>query len=593
VKKLLPKAMKRKRLFITYSMLALILLALIGRLLYLMTFDSKKLKDIASSQWTSYLKIDAKRGNILDRNSHELAISADVYRVDLDLTSLRQTLSENKISIDTFASELSEILKLKSEDIKTAMNTTLKNGLPASWAPLKRQVEKADADKLKALKIFGIIVSPDTKRFYPQHDFLSNVIGNINAQGNGNSGVEEFYNKELAGEAGAITFEKDSKSNQLFYGDSRYTVPIEGKSIQLTIDEVIQRYTEKAAEKALMDNKAKAVSIVVTNPKNGEILAMVNKPDYDLSNPQAGAKTSEELNMLWKNRSVENIFEPGSIFKVITAAAAMENRTSKENDTFVCNGYLNVSDRIIKCWDPKGHGTENFIDILKNSCNVGFMEVGQKLGKDKLVTFAKKLGFGKKTGIDLPREEAGIVKNVKNMNDVDLATMSFGQGVSVTQVQYMAAFNSIANGGAWIKPHIMRNLVHYNENGAVVIDKKFDDFQKKQVLDTTLTNTLRGYMEKVVSEGVGSNAYIKDLPIGGKTGTAQKVNDKGVYEDKKYMSSFAGLAPVTDPKITLIITIDEPDPSNYYAGQVAAPVAKDLFSEIFNYIAINPDVLAN
>lgn len=585
--------MKRKRLFITYSMLALILLALIGRLLYLMTFDSKKLKDIASAQWTSYLKIDAKRGNILDRNSHELAISADVYRVDLDLTSLRQTLSENKISIDTFASELSEILKLKSEDIKSAMNTTLKNGLPASWAPLKRQVEKADSDKLKALKIFGIIVSPDTKRFYPQHDFLSNVIGNINAQGNGNSGVEEFYNKELAGEAGAITFEKDSKSNQLFYGDSRYTVPIEGKSIQLTIDEVIQRYTEKAAEKALMDNKAKAVSIVVTNPKNGEILAMVNKPDYDLSNPQAGAKTSEELNMLWKNRSVENIFEPGSIFKVITAAAAMENRTSKENDTFVCNGYLNVSDRIIKCWDPRGHGTENFIDILKNSCNVGFMEVGQKLGKDKLVTFAKKLGFGEKTGIDLPREEAGIVKNVKNMNDVDLATMSFGQGVSVTQVQYMAAFNSIANGGVWIKPHIMRNLVHYNENGAVVIDKKFDDFQKKQVLDTSLTNTLRGYMEKVVSEGVGSNAYIKDLPIGGKTGTAQKVNDKGVYEDKKYMSSFAGLAPVTDPKITLIITIDEPDPSNYYAGQVAAPVAKDLFSEIFNYIAINPDVLAN
>lgn len=593
VKKLLSKAMKKNRLIITYSILALVFLGLTGRLLYLMTFDSKKLKTIATSQWTSYLKIEAKRGNILDRNSHELAVSADVYRIDLDLTSLRQTLKDNKISADIFASELAAILKLNTEDIKSALNQTLNNGLPASWAPLKRQVEKSDADKVKALKIFGIIVSQDSKRFYPQHDFLSHVIGHIDSQGNGNSGVEQSYNKELTGEVGYITFEKDSKSNQLFYADSRYTVPKEGKSIQLTIDEVIQRYAEKAADKALSDNKAKGVSIIVTNPKNGEILAMVNKPDYDLSNLQLNAKTSEELNMIWKNSSVENVFEPGSIFKVITAAAAMENGTSKENDTFVCNGYLEVANRTINCWETKGHGTENFIDILKNSCNVGFIKVGQKLGKDKLITFAKKLGFGQKTGIDLPGEASGIVKNVKDMNSVDLATISFGQSISVTQVQYMAAFNSIANGGTWIKPHIMRNIVHYDDNGAVVIDKKFNDFQKKQVLDSTLTSTLRGYLEEVVSDGVGANAYIKELSIGGKTGTAQKVNNKGVYEDKKYMSSFAGLAPVTDPKITLIVTIDEPDPSNYYAGQVAAPVAKDLFSEIFNYITINKDVLAD
>lgn len=558
-----------------------------------MTFDSKKLKTIANSQWTSYVKIDAKRGNILDRNNHELAVSADVYRVDLDLTSLRQTLMESKTSTEVFAAKLAEILKIKSDNIKSAMNKSLSNGLPASWTPLKRQVEKADADKVKALKIFGIIVSEDTKRFYPQNDFLSHVIGNIDAQGNGNSGIELSYNKELSGEPGYITFEKDSKSNQLFYADSRYTMPKEGKSVQLTIDEVIQRYAEKAADKALTNNKAKSVSIIVTNPKNGEILSMVNKPDYDLSNPQAGAKTSQELNVIWKNRSVEDVFEPGSIFKVITAAAAMENATSKENDKFVCNGYLKVSNRIINCWETKGHGTENFIDILKNSCNVGFMEVGQKLGKDKLNTFTLKLGFGHKTGIDLPGEASGIVKNVQNMSDVDLATMSFGQGISVTQVQYMAAFNAIANGGMWIKPHVMRNLVHYDNNSNIVVDKNFDDFQKKQVLDSGLTSTLRGYMEKVVSEGVGSNAYIKDLPIGGKTGTAQKVGPNGGYEDKKYMSSFAGLAPVADPKISLIVTIDEPDPSNYYAGQVAAPVAKDLFNEIFNYIALNPDVLAN
>lgn len=591
--KFLPKGLKRKRLIITYSVLGVLFLGLLGRLLYLMAFDSKKLKKIANSQWTSYVKIEAKRGNILDRNNHELAVSADVYRIDLDLTSLRQTLNDNKISAYTFASKLGEILKINSADIITVMNKTLSNGLPASWAPLKRQVEKNDADKVKALKIFGVIVSEDTKRFYPQNDFLSHVIGNIDAQNNGNSGVEKSYNKVLSGEPGYITFEKDSKSTQLFYGNSRYTVPKEGQSVQLTIDEVIQRYAEKAALKALTDNKANGVSIVVTNPKNGEILAMVNKPDYDLSNPQSGAKTSEELNMLWKNSSVENIFEPGSIFKVITAAAAMENGTSKENDTFVCNGFLKVSNKIINCWEPKGHGTENFIDILKNSCNVGFMEVGRKLGKEELNAFAVKLGFGQKTGIDLPGEASGIIKNVKNMNDVDLATMSFGQGVSVTQVQYMAAFNAIANGGTWIKPHIMRNIVHYEDNSNIVVDKKFDDFQKRQVLDSGLTSTLRGYMEKVVSDGVGANAYIKELPIGGKTGTAQKVGANGGYEDKKYMSSFAGFAPVADPKISLIVTIDEPDPSNYYAGQVAAPAAKELFSEIFNYIALNPDVLVD
>ncbi|MFL0267622.1 stage V sporulation protein D [Candidatus Clostridium radicumherbarum] len=584
---------KRKRLVISYLILTLLFFGLLGRLLYLMIFDSKKLNTIANSQWTSYLKIDAKRGNILDRNNHELAVSADVYRVDLDLTTLRETLKEKKLSTEAFASELGDILKIKSEDIISAMNKTVSNGLPASWAPLKRQIEKSEADKVKALKIFGIIVSQDTKRFYPQDEFLSHVIGNINGQGNGNSGVEQSYNKELAGEPGYITFEKDSKSNQLFYADSRYTVPKDGESIQLTVDEVIQRFTEKAAEKALSDNKAKGVSIIITNPKNGEVLAMVNKPDYNLSNPQAGAKTSEELNMLWKNPSVENVFEPGSIFKVITAAAAMENGTSNENDSFTCSGSLKVSNRIINCWQTKGHGTENFVDILKNSCNVGFIKVGEKLGKDNLNSFIKKLGFGQKTGIDLPSEASGLVKDVNTMNEVDLATMSFGQGISVTQIQYMAAFNAIANGGTWIKPHIMRNLVHYDNKGNIVIDKKFKDYSKRKVLDTGLTSTLRGYMEKVVSEGVGSKAYIKGLSIGGKTGTAQKAGAKGGYEDNKYMSSFAGLAPVSDPKISLIVTIDEPDPSNYYAGQVAAPVAKDLFTEIFNYIALNPDVLTD
>ena len=592
-KKISTKLKRKKRLALVYFIIAGIFISLTSRLFYVMAIDSKRLKQIAATQWKSDLTLSAKRGNILDRNGHELAASIDLYRVDLDLLALEQTFSNKnkKLTPNQLATQLASILNMKAEDVNKALNRTLEDGTRASWAPLKRSVEKAEADKVKALKVFGILVSSDSKRYYPNHNFLSHVVGSIDAEGNGTSGVEAYYNKQLTGNEGRIIYERDSKSNQLFFEDSRYTQPVDGKNILLTIDEVIQGYVEKAAEKALSDNKAKGVSIMIMNPKNGEILAMSSKPDFDLNNPRLGAKDADELYNMWKNRSVEYVFEPGSIFKVMTEAAAMEYGTSKENDQFFCNGSLKVANRIINCAELKGHGKENFVEILMNSCNVGFMEVGKKLGKENLYTFIRKMGFGQKTGVDLPGEQTGIVKQPKDMSEVDLATESFGQSISVTQVQYMAAFNAIANGGTWIKPHIMKNIGHYDENGTLIKDEAFNDLQKKQVLDKNLTDTLRGYLEKVVSKGVGSNAYIEEYHIGGKTGTAQKA-ENGVYKEKKYMSSFAALAPYEDPKITMLITIDEPDPSNYYAGQTAAPVAKELFNEIFNYIAINPKVLS-
>nr|WP_284703613.1 stage V sporulation protein D [Clostridium swellfunianum] len=589
-KKLSDKLAKKRRLALVYFVLLVFFLGLASRLVYVMIFDTKKLRQVAASQWTSKDTLNAKRGNILDRNGNNLAVSADVYRVDFDLTSLRTTLKDKKIDSDKFASDLSSILSLKEEDVHKALNRTLDNDLPASWAPLKRRVEKPEADKVKALKIFGILVTSDTKRFYPSNNFISHVIGHIDDDGKGVSGVESQYDKELAGEKGQLVYTRDSASNQLFFEDSRYTKPVDGKNVILTIDGVVQKYAEDAADKALKENNAKGVSIMIMNPKNGEVLAMVSKPDYNPNAPRQGAKNNDELFNMWKNRPVTNLFEPGSIFKVITAAAAMEYDTSKEDDKFICNGNSKISNRIINCWELGGHGTENFVDILRNSCNVGFMEVGKKLGKENLNTFIKKMGFGEKTGIDLPGEEKGIVLNPSKMNDVDLATESFGQSISVTQVQYMAAFNAIANGGTWIKPHIMKNIARYDDGGKLVIDKSYSDFNKKQILDTHLTQTLRGYMEKVVSKGVGSNAFIKELNIGGKTGTAQKA-ENGIYKDKKYISSFAGLAPYEDPKITLIVTVDEPDESKYYAGQTAAPVAKELFNNIFNYLAINPKIL--
>lgn len=387
--------------------------------------------------------------------------------------------------------------------------------MPASSAVLKREIEKSEVDKIKALNIRGIIVSPDTKRYYINGNFLSSVLGYVNSDGKGVSGVELSYNKELSGTSGNITYEKDVKNNPLPYENPEYTQPIDGKDVVLTIDETIQDYVEKAAQKALENNKAKAVNIIVMNPKNGEILAMASKPSLDLNNPSNISSNSKDIQKLWKNASVQDNFEPGSIFKVITAASALESDTGL-NDTYIDNGSIKIGNTVIHCWNLDGHGKQSFVDIIKNSCNVGFVELGLKLGKDKLTAFSQKMGFGEKTGIDLPGESSGILRNPNKTNDVDLATLAFGQGVAVTQVQYMAAFNAIANGGTWIRPHVMKDIVHFDDNNKMFIDKKYSDYGKRNVFDANLSSTLRQDLVKVVTEGVGQNAFVQGLDIAGK-----------------------------------------------------------------------------
>lgn len=564
-----------KRFMFIFIIISTIFLLIVVRLGYVMIKMGPKYKAIAEQQQRSEVKVNAKRGRILDRNGNELAVSSDAYQIDLDLKTLRETLKDKKMTFDDLASELASILGMKSSDVLKIMNTTLPNGLPASSAILKRQVEKSQADKVKALNVRGIILSSDTKRYYTNNNFLSNILGQVNLNGEGISGVELSYNKELAGTPGEDIYEKDTKGNQLPYGDSDYVKPVDGKDVALTIDEVIQTYVEDVAQKALTSNNAKSVSIVVMNPNNGEILGMTSKPYFNSND-----------NTLSKDRNVEDTFEPGSIFKVITAADALENNIGV-NDGYTCNGSLKIGNSVIHCWNWDGHGYETFGDIIKNSCNVGFMELGQKIGKDKLVDFSKKVGIGQKTGIDLPGESAGILRDASKMNTVDLATMAFGQGVAVTQVQYMAAFNSIANGGTWVRPHIMKSIGHTDDNNKLVEDSKFSNYGKKNVYDSKLASTLRQYLEKVVTEGVGHNAYVDGLDIAGKTGTAQVADPKtGGYATGKYISSFAGMAPASSPKITVLISINDPSNGSYYASDTAAPFAKELFSEIFNYMSI-------
>lgn len=556
-----------------------------------MVYQSHKLKSLAIDQWTSEVKIDAKRGRILDRNGRELAVSANVYRVDLDMNTLRDTMKEKKLSQDEVAEKLSGALAMDKGEVSKVLGKTLPGGLPLGSATLKRRIEKEEADKVRNLNLRGVLISADTKRYYPNNNFLAHVLGHTNSDGNGLTGVELNYNKDLSGTPGVRIAETDRKSKELPYTISEYTKPIDGKDVVLTIDDMIQHFVEKAADQALKDNQAKAVSIVVMDPKNGEVLAMVNKPDYNPNDPWIKDMSYDDLQKSWRNRSVSDTFEPGSIFKVITATAALEENAVSESDKYTCGGSFTVGKKIIHCWKTSGHGEQGFVDILKNSCNVGFASVGKKVGKENLYKYIKKFGFGEKTGIDLPGEAKGIIKKPENISEIDLATISFGQTNTVSPIQFITAFNAIANGGTLIKPHVMKEISHYDdEKDNKVIDKQFDisGANSKQIIDANKAAQLRGYLEKVVSEGGGKKAFIEGYHIGGKTGTAQKAGQGG-YQPGKYISSFIGMAPASDPRITVLVSIDEPDPSNYYAGQITAPVAQQVFNDIFNYLAMKSD----
>ena len=545
----------------------------------------------AEEQWTSEVSIDARRGRILDRNGVELAVSANVYRVDFDLNSVRQYLKNNSLTNADIAGKIADAVAMEESKVMEKLETKLASGANAGSATLIRRIEKEAADKVNNLNIDGVIVSPDTKRYYPKGEFLAHVLGSTNVDGQGLTGVELQYNEHLSGVPGVRISEIERNEENLSYTISNFTEPIDGKDVTLTIDSKIQAIAEKVAEKGLVDNQAKRVSIMVMNPNNGEILAMVNKPDFDPNNPFdgfedfSGETDGEKLQKTWRNSLVNDTFEPGSIFKVVTMVTALEEGIASESDTFECGGSLQVGSHTIKCWKTSGHGSQILPQILQNSCNVGFMKLGEKIGKETLNEYIKKLGFGKTTGIDLPGEASGIVKKTENITESDLATISFGQTNTVTAIQYMQAFNALANGGSLIQPHIMKEVSHYNSDDTKVIGETYEPVIFKDVLSDKSTATLRDYLERTVNEGGSNKSYIEGYHIGGKTGTAQKVNSvTGGYESGKYISSMAAMAPVDSPEITAFVSIDEPSNGAYYAGVVTAPLMKILLTDIFNYM---------
>ncbi|HFE9681871.1 TPA: stage V sporulation protein D [Clostridium perfringens] len=573
--------------------IVILFLVLVGRLLYISIFRSKDYKAMAEEQWTNEIQIDARRGRILDRNNRELAVTANVFRVDLDLITLRKYIDKKETDNIEVAKLLAEALEMDEEKVLSRIELTYPSGNPANSATLIRRVEKEKADKVKALDINGVIVSEDTKRYYPNGDFLSHTLGTTNADGEGLSGLELYYNEELMGIPGVRVSEVSGNSASNPYSETSFTPPVDGKDMTLTIDENIQYFVEKVAEDALKKHNADSVSIAVMNPNNGEILGMVNKPGFNPNNPYEGSEAfngkdeSAKLQNMWRNTIVSDSFEPGSIFKIITSIAAIEENIAGKDEVYYCDGSLNVAGRNIKCWKPGGHGVQNFNQTLENSCNVAFMEMGAKLGAEKLNEYIKLFGFGTQSGIDLPGEATGIVKNIEDINAVDLATISFGQTNTMNGIQFMTALNAVANGGDLIQPHIMKELSHKDGNGTKIIDEVFVPKIQENIVDEKSTMRVKEALESTVSKGSSKDAGIEGIKVAGKTGTAEKVDPETGTYGAGYIASFAGFAPYDNPQVSLIVIIDNPKNGEHFGGIVAAPFAGELFNNIFNYISLN------
>lgn len=580
-----------KRLGLVEKIICGILVGLIVRVAWITLVRGNEYKVLANSEWQNELSITAKRGDILDRNGDTLVTSANVYRIDFDLSAIDSYLEENQLTKEDISKTIADTLEIDKNKVLEVLNAKLENGEVNQYPNLLRAISKELADKAKSLKIFGLMVSREIERYYPNNNFLATTLGGINSEGNGLTGIELQYDDELSGIPGMKVGGFDNWGNTLPFVPYKLTPAVDGKDLVLTIDGTLQQIAEEVAQKGLEEHKAKGVYVVIMDPNNGEVLAMVNKPDYDPNEPYEGYETFEgetegdQIQNMWRNKIISDTFEPGSTFKIITMIAAMEEGLVNENEIFNCTGGVHYGDTYVKCWNTAGHGNQTLPEILKNSCNVGFIELGERLGIEKLNEYIYKLGFGKLTGIDLPGEAEGIIKAAEDVTPIDLGTISFGQTNTVNAMQLMTAFNAVANGGDLIQPHIVKEITSVNENGTRIIEETIKPTIKKNVLSEENTAILRGYLERTATQDGPAGSFVQGYDVGAKTGTAQKVDfNTGGYSADKYIASIVALAPVDNPQITAFIAVDEPSTGIYYGGQVASPLMKELFTKIFQYM---------
>ncbi len=547
----------------------IIFIFIIARVFYIQVFKYDDLNKLAESLWSRNLPITADRGVITDRNGKELATN---------ITTTSLVLIPNQIkNKDEVSSQLAAILGVSKKDMDKHVNkkTSIERVHPEG-----RQLDYETAEKIDNLKLDGVYLVKESKRYYPYGNLLSHVLGYVGIDNQGLSGIELEYDKYLTGSDGAIKYFSDGKGNKLELTEV-YEKPQAGVNIALTIDLDIQQAIERELDNVVSKYSPEHALIIAMNPKTGEILGMSSRPNFD---PNHYEKYDNET--INRNLPIWMTYEPGSTFKIITLTASIEEQTiNLFEDQFTDGGSITVEGARIKCWKAGGHGTQTFLQVVENSCNPGFVVMGQKLGKTKLYEYIHKFGFGVKTGIDLNGESSGILFKEENVGPVELATTSFGQGISVTPIQQVKAVSAAINGGSLYTPYIVGSMMEPETNSVI---KSISPNKEAQVISEDTSALVRHALESVVANGSGRNAYIENYRVGGKTGTAQKVQD-GHYMSGNYILSFIGFMPADDPEIVVYVAVDHPQGVVQYGGTVSAPIAKSVLQDAINILGIKPD----
>lgn len=576
----------KKRLVVVMVLACSLFLCLIGRIGYLQLVKGEWLSTKASEQQTREIPIEAKRGTIYDTNMKELAVSITKYTVWCKPVEVKDAEKTSK--------ELAQIIDEEYEDIYKKVNK--KN---VALVKVKRWIDDETADKITKAGLSGIWVAEDNQRYYPYGNFASYVLGHTSSDSTGVAGIELKYDSVLKGTSGKLIVSTDAAGKEIPQGSEQYYEPTTGNGLVLTIDEVIQHYCEKAAQRAYEKNNAAKVTIIAMDPSTGNILGMVNKPDYDPNKPTEAiypyyeellndCKNNDEKMKayfsMWRNPAVSDTYEPGSTFKLITSAAGLEEGVVKQDDKFVCKGSVTVGGQKLKCWRSYNpHGAETFKQGVQNSCNPVFIDVGNRLGVSKLYDYIEGFGLTKKTGIDLPGEALGVMYKEKDVGPVELATISFGQSNSLTPIQLITAVSAIVNDGNLMQPRLVKAYTDNKGN----ITEEVEPVKVRQVISKETSAQMREIMESVVSEGGGKIAYLPGYRLGGKTGTAQKVVN-GSYAQGKYVCSFVGVAPADDPKIAVLAIVDEPTGVAAFGSQTGGPIIKEVMNNCLKYLGVEP-----
>ena len=585
------KTFNRRKLLVVFTVILLVLSILVGRLVYLMIFCSEYYGQKAEDLHERERDIKAARGKIIDSTGTVLATNRTVCTISVIHSQLK---------------EPEEVIRVLSKELEMEEETVRKRSIER----VKSNVDKEVGDRIRGYGLAGVKVDEDYKRYYPYGTLASRVLGFTGGDNQGIIGLEVLYEDYLKGKSGKILTLTDARGVEIENAGERRQEPVDGYNIHVSLDYNIQMYCEQAAKKVMEAKSADGVSVIVMKPDNGEILAMVNVPEFDLNDPftliqtetkeepesaeteetaaePEGTKTEEKkqkeqnkqdlLNQMWRNPCINDTYEPGSVFKTITTAASFEEGVVSLNDHFFCPGYKMVEDRRIHCHKRTGHGSEDFTQGIMNSCNPVFIELGLRLGVDNVYKYFEQFGLLNRTGIDLPGEASTIMHDRKNVGPVELATISFGQSFQVTPIQLATTVSSLINGGNRITPHFGVSVK--DDQGKLIETLQYD--VKEGIVSESTSETLRSVLEKVVSEGSGKRAYIEGFSIGGKTATSQTLPRSA----NKYISSFLGFAPAEDPQVLALVIINNPQ-GIYYGGTIAAPVVKEIFSNILPYLGI-------